>query len=72
MLWPSKKQKYNLLYFIIFLKYIEKLHQQPQTLILIPVMQTNALHTYLKELRHGWRILKKLATFFKFAVCNPS
>ena len=25
----------------------------------------------LKELRHGWRILKKLANFFKFAVRNP-
>ena len=26
----------------------------------------------LKGLRHGWRILKKLAIFFKFAVRNPS
>ena len=26
----------------------------------------------LKELHHGWRILKKLAIFFKFAVRNPS
>ena len=26
----------------------------------------------LKELRHGWHILKKLANFFKFAIRNPS
>ena len=26
----------------------------------------------LKELRHGWRILKKLANFFKFVIRNPS
>ena len=28
--------------------------------------------TVLKGLRHGWRILKNLAIFFKFAVRNPS
>ena len=27
---------------------------------------------WLKELRHGWRILKKMANFFKFAVRNLS
>ena len=25
----------------------------------------------LKELRHGWRIMKKLDNFFKFAIRNP-
>ena len=24
------------------------------------------------ELRHGWRILKEMATFFKFTIRNPS
>ena len=28
-------------------------------------------HPLLKELRHGLRVLKKLANFFKFAVRNP-
>ena len=30
------------------------------------------IHLVLKELRHGRRILKKLAIFFKFAIRNPS
>ena len=30
------------------------------------------LECILKELRHGWRILKTLANFFKFAIRNPS